>query len=315
MRKRENRVKKPERSIVSLKKILIISLVFFILIGMMGVMATNIQVKNVKIILSSGYEMNVMTTNTKIDDILKENNIVVLDGEVVTPDVTESLSDNKTITITKGEKISQTPESFFSEDEILKSYTSLVEKVVTVQEEIPFETITKDVSENSESKQDKVVQQGINGIKEVTYRIKYQNGNEIDKEKLSENVIKEKVDKIVEVRTKTVTSRSNVSRTVVVGSLSDYQKYAYEKCKANGWSDGDFNSLVALWNKESGWNPNAQNRSSGAYGIPQNNNKSKYESWYRNNAYAQIDWGINYIKGRYGNPSNAWSKSVRTGWY
>ena len=62
MRKRENRVKKPERSIVSLKKILIISLVFFILIGMMGVMATNIQVKNVKIILSSGYEMNVMTT-------------------------------------------------------------------------------------------------------------------------------------------------------------------------------------------------------------------------------------------------------------
>ena len=315
MRKRENKAKKPERTIVSLKKILVVSILFFILMGMMGVMATNVQVKNVKIILSSGYEMNVMTTNLKVEDILKENNIVVLDGEVVTPDIEEQLSDNKTITITKGEKLSETPESKFSEEEILQSYTSIVEKVVTVTEEIPFETITKDVSNNSETTQDRVVQKGVNGEKEVTYRIKYQNGNEIDKEKISENVIKEKVDKIVEVRTKTVTSRGTTVSRAVSGSAAEYQAYAYEKCKANGWSDSDFNALVALWNKESGWNPNAQNRSSGAYGIPQNNNKSKYESWYRNNAYAQIDWGINYIKGRYGNPSNAWSKSVRTGWY
>lgn len=315
MRKRENKAKKPEKSMISLKKILVISIVFIILMGMMGVMATNVQVKNVKIILSSGYEMNVMTTNTKIADILKENNIILLDGESVTPDENEELSDNKTITITKGEKLTATPESYFSEEEILESYKAMVEKVVTVQEEIPFETITKDVSGNSEAKQDKVVQNGVNGIKEVTYRVRYQSGNEIDKEKLSETIIKEKVDKIVEVRTKQVTSRSNVSRQVVSGSVAEYQKYAYEKCMEYGWSESDYNCLVSLWNKESGWNPNAENKSSGAYGIPQNNNSSKRESWYRNDAYAQIDWGINYIKNRYSNPTNAWSHSVRTNWY
>lgn len=52
MRKRENKAKKPERTIVSLKKILVVSILFFVLMGMMGVMATNVQVKNVKIILS-----------------------------------------------------------------------------------------------------------------------------------------------------------------------------------------------------------------------------------------------------------------------
>src|SRR5690606_19037093 len=36
-----------------------------------------------------------------------------------------------------------------------------------------------------------------------------------------------------------------------------------------GWGEGEFGCLVALWNKESGWNANAYNASSGAAGIPQ----------------------------------------------
>lgn len=210
MRKRANKQNKPEKSTFSVKKILTISLIFIVLMGMMSVMATNQQVKNVKIVLSSGYEMNIMTTSKKVSEILKENNIIILDGETVTPDIDSDLTDNKTIIIKKGEKQEQAEALYFSAEEILQSYTSIVEKIVTVQEEIPFETITKDVSNGNESTQDRVVQQGSNGIKEVTYRIKYQNGNEIEKEKVSENIIKEKVDKIVEVRTKTVTSRSGV---------------------------------------------------------------------------------------------------------
>ena len=35
------------------------------------------------------------------------------------------------------------------------------------------------------------------------------------------------------------------------------------------WGDGDYDALVWLWNKESGWQWNATNPSSGAYGIPQ----------------------------------------------
>jgi len=303
---------KKEKATVSLRKILAISIILFMLTGMMGVMASTNQVKNVKIVLSSGYEMNVISSSTKVSDILKENNIVILDGETVIPGVDEELTDNKTITITKDEVQKKADITYLSENEILESYKSIVEKVITVEEEIPFETVTKDVS-NGGDLQDRVVQAGQNGIKEVTYRIKYQNGNEIEKTKVSEVVTKEPVDKIVEVRTKVV-SRASASRAVS-GNVAEYQSYAYSKCKERGWSEHDFQCLVSLWNKESGWNPNACNRSTGAYGIPQNNNSSKYASWYRNSAYSQIDWGINYIAGRYGSPSGAWNASQRKGWY
>ena len=50
----------------------------------------------------------------------------------------------------------------------------IVEEVITVKEEIPFETITKDVS-NGENKTNKVIQAGKNGLREVTYKVKYKN--------------------------------------------------------------------------------------------------------------------------------------------
>ena len=316
MRKHVSKPQKPEKASFSVKKVLIISIVLFVIMGMMGVMATNIQVKNVKIVLASGYEMDVMTTSTKVSEILMENGLELYEDEVSTPDINEKITDNKTITITKGEKVQDTPEAHFSEEEILQSYTSIVEKIVTVQEEIPYETVTKDVSNGSENTQDKVVQAGSNGIKEITYRVKYKNGEEIEKEVISENIIEEPVDKIVEVRTKAVTSRGNTARAT--GSAGEAQAYAQQRCADYGWSDEDFDCLVALWNKESGWNANASNRYSGAYGIPQALPASKMASAgsdYLTNYQTQVNWGLSYIKSRYGSPSAAWSHSQRTGWY
>jgi len=209
MRKQISKQAKPERSVVSLKRIIVIAIIFFMITGMMGVMASNERLISVKIVLSSGYEMNVMTTNKNVSEILKENHIVVLNDEKVIPDIDTDLQDERTITITKGDEKPK-EEVYFSADEIMQSYTSIVEKIVTVQEEIPYETITKDVSNGSTSTQNRVVQIGTNGIKEVTYKIKYKNGNEIEKTEISSKVIKEPVNKIVEVRTKTVTSRSGL---------------------------------------------------------------------------------------------------------
>ena len=210
MRKRISKQNKQERATISLKKIFVMALIFLILAGTMSVMATNQKLTSVKILLSSGYEMDVMTTSTKVSDILAENHIVVLDGESVTPDIDEELSDNKTITITKGATEADTDEDYMSAEEILASYTQIVEKVVTEEVEIPFETVTKDVSNGSSTTQNRVVQKGENGLKRVTYRIRYQNGAEIEKTEISSEIIKEPVDKIVEVRTKQVTSRGGV---------------------------------------------------------------------------------------------------------
>lgn len=94
--------------------------------------------------------------------------------------------------------------------------------------------------------------------------------------------------------------------------------YAAGAVAARGWGSEQFDCLVALWNRESGWRANAYNASSGAYGIPQALPGSKMsvsgDDW-RTNAATQIDWGLSYIGGRYGNPCGAWQHSETVGWY
>lgn len=96
------------------------------------------------------------------------------------------------------------------------------------------------------------------------------------------------------------------------------QDYAYGAVQARGWGEDEFNCLVSLWNKESGWNVNAMNSSSGAYGIPQALPGSKMASAgpdWETNAGTQIEWGLGYISGRYGTPCGAWAHSEDLGWY
>jgi hypothetical protein len=85
-----------------------------------------------------------------------------------------------------------------------------------------------------------------------------------------------------------------------------------------GFATSEMAALVPMWNKESGWNASAENPSSGAYGIPQALPGSKMASaggdWQTNPA-TQIKWGLDYIKGRYGTPSAAWSFWQANGWY
>lgn len=207
-------MRKDDKASVSLKKIIVISLIMIFVMGI-GVMATNSKVSNVKIILSNGYEMKVLTSKTKVSEILDENHIILLPEEKTVPKSDEELSDNKTIKISKKDEEEQTIANQTGEvtiEEILQSYDSIVEKIIKEQITIPYETVTKDVSTGTGTKQDKVVQKGEDGIKEITYKAKYQNDVEIEKVEISSEVIKEPVNKIVEVRTNQVTSRASTER-------------------------------------------------------------------------------------------------------
>ncbi|MEV8272126.1 lytic transglycosylase domain-containing protein [Microbacterium sp. NPDC077184] len=98
----------------------------------------------------------------------------------------------------------------------------------------------------------------------------------------------------------------------------DAQSIAYGMLGGYGWGDDQFGCLVELWNKESGWNSQAYNASSGAYGIPQALPGSKMASAgadWETNAATQISWGLGYIAGRYGSPCGAWQHSQSVGWY
>lgn len=87
---------------------------------------------------------------------------------------------------------------------------------------------------------------------------------------------------------------------------------------SRGWGDDQFQCLLSLWNRESGWNYQSYNSSSGAGGIPQALPASKMASAgadWQTNAATQVAWGLGYISGRYGTPCGAWAHSQSTGWY
>ena len=212
---------KAKKAILPIKKIIGICLILVFIMGI-GVVANNATLNNVKIILSNGYIMNVTTTKTKVSEILEENHIILLPEESVIPTEESELSDNNTIRISKDDsqtkvveasEVSETSENV-TVDKLLESYDSIIEKIETIQETIPYETITKDVSNGATTKKDTVIQQGEDGLREVTYKVKYQNDVEIERTEISSNIIKEPVDKIIEVRRNTITNRSSRSSSV-----------------------------------------------------------------------------------------------------
>lgn len=98
-------------------------------------------------------------------------------------------------------------------------------------------------------------------------------------------------------------------------SPEELQRAARRLVLQRGWSVNDYQALVKLWNRESGWNPSAVNDSSGATGIPQLNPQSHDIPRGWNDPMTQIQWGLQYIAQRYGSPSAAWAHSEQTGWY
>jgi Transglycosylase SLT domain len=85
-----------------------------------------------------------------------------------------------------------------------------------------------------------------------------------------------------------------------------------------GYGESDFDCFNNIIIRESMWDIDATNPSSGAYGIPQALPGSKMAtvgSDWRTNPATQITWAIGYMEDRYGSPCAAWSFKRAHGWY
>ena len=178
-------------------------------------MAVNTNLKDIKIVLQNGYELTALTSKSTVSEILEENNIVLDENQKTIPEANEEVTAGAVIKIVDKSynevqiaKVSEEGVQTTLED-LLNNYAPITEKVVTEQVEIPYETVTKNSAGTSTDTTNKVLQKGKNGLKEVTYKIKYQNDVEIEKTQLSEKVITEPVNKIVQVNK--VTSRSGTT--------------------------------------------------------------------------------------------------------
>lgn len=134
-------------------------------------------------------------------------------------------------------------------------------------------------------------------------------------------------------------SLNQLSRAQVVEILSQYQaagkpaarkenpsrwtpdasrNYARQKINKYKWSHQHYECLDELWTRESNWRHRAENKSSGAYGIPQAlpaEKMSRIADDYRHNPKTQIKWGMLYIKQRYDDPCKALDHHDRRNWY
>jgi len=86
---------------------------------------------------------------------------------------------------------------------------------------------------------------------------------------------------------------------------------------SHGWAGAQWSALFRLWMNESGWNPNAQNPTSTAYGIPQFLNSTWAGTGIAKTSDPgrQIEAGSRYIASRYGSPVNALRFWMAHHWY
>lgn len=228
----------------NIKRILLISTIFLIVLGI-SVFAGNVKLNSVNIKFSNNQEITVITSKTKVQDILNENHIVLEENEKVYPSLESEITNKNEIIISTDTnepvKIAENVSTEIDKEKMLENYTNITEKIETVIEEIPFATITKDVSNGAATTRNAIIQYGKNGEKKVTYKVTYQDNVEILREELSSEVIKEPVDKIVQVQTKSsITSRSSYSRVSgTSGKSGVYKVTAYCACmqccgKTNG---------------------------------------------------------------------------------
>ena len=242
-----------EKAAFQVLKIAIVTVILMITCSV-AVLAFNTKLNSVKIVLADNYAMNVITTKTKIIDILEENNIVILPDEIVFPSLDSQIGEDRTIKIAKSGTMENMVTQIANADEaitleqVLGSYATIVEKIEVVKENIPYETITKNTSSVSEKDRvNQVIQQGKDGLKEVTYKVKYQNDIEISRTVINEEIIKKPVNKIVQVTSST--SRGEVDRTQEIEQTDIEPKDVkisknMDLTKRTGLSKEDFKKII-----------------------------------------------------------------------
>lgn len=234
----------------------------------------------------------------------------VIDGVTSAGTVRDALREIGLV-LNEGDRVS-VPLDATATDGLVVLVTRAATSGETVTEAVPFEE--QEVEDPTlVSGTRKVETRGVAGVRTTTYSTAVVGGAVVDRQVVATAVTVAPVTQVIKVGTMELAS--GVDITVSPGSAQELGK---QMAADRGWGDDEFACLLQLWNKESGWRVNAENRSSGAYGIPQSLPGSKMASVapdWRTNPATQITWGLNYIAGRYSTPCGAWSSFQSKGWY
>ena len=209
------------------------------------------------------------------------------------------------LTIYDGDEVTPVANTNFLEAGVASVYKVIRNggRTVTEEVEIPFaEETVRDV--NLAAGTTEVRQLGEVGRKRVYYNVYYIDNQEVSREVIDEEVIKEPVARITAVGVKK--------------SVPPEWGTCAEWVRAAGVSEADVATALDLIYHESGCRVDARNASSGAYGIPQALPGSKMAAYggdWETNPVTQIRWMAGYVTGRYGGWSQALEFWYNHGWY
>ena len=198
-------------------------------------------------ILDEGTAILLETTPASVFEIISQQEISLQDLDDIIPSLDTVLEGESTITINRAKKMTviigetrfysyttcrTVEEALISlqmvpgaKDEVNPSLDTLVtdgmeitfdsysEQLLETQKSIPYQTKKVNNSDLAQGTT-KTITEGENGLKQITTKITFKNGMEIDREVIDETVIKEPMDEVIESGTKAPVSvvQNNVSR-------------------------------------------------------------------------------------------------------
>ncbi|MBR2864014.1 G5 domain-containing protein [Candidatus Saccharibacteria bacterium] len=241
-------------------------------------------------------------------NIYRSRPVIIMDGKIKKYVMTASydprtIAEDAGFTIYDGDDIEMVENSNFLEAGSSTTYkiTRSGGETVTVEATIPFSEETKEDSSLS-SGETKVTQEGETGRKVTKYAVQFVDGVEVSRELISEEVVKEPVNKITTVGSKKAASNIPPEWETCAGWA-----------RQAGVSEADLSDALTLIYHESGCRTGATNSYSGAYGIPQALPGSKMASQgsdWETNPVTQIRWMAEYVTKRYG----GWSQALTFWW-
>ena len=174
-------------------------------------------------------------------------------------------------------------------------------QTVTAEEAVSF--TTEQIRDANQEVGYKAVQTaGVEGKKNVTYEIEIRDGVEVARVEIVSIVTLQPIGQVEIIGTK--------SKTLpYTGGGTKTEWLAASNIPQESWGYADF-----MVTKESGWNPNAVNKSSGACGLAQALPCSKVAgSPY--DPVNSLNWMNNYVNGRYGGWKGAYDFWLVKKWY
>ena len=255
-------------------------------------------------------------------DVVTAKDVTLVSGGKETPvrfagTVGELLA-SKGITPDDDDILSQ-PAADLLTDGMRVEFTDVEVKSSTKDVKVPFEK-TEKKSDKLLQGEEKITTEGVDGLKRETFRDVYHDGKKVSSKKQSEKVLKKAVDQVTTVGTKkpdpapTPVSTSTDKPDDLPATTGKRTGTKYDWMRAAGIPESQWQYVDYIVSKESSWNPNAKNPSSGACGLAQAYPCSKLgPNW--NDPVVALRWQYNYVNSRYGGYAGAYKFWRANRWY